>query len=75
MLRLWEAILETVRIVDEDPESAWETHDATLVKNKRHLNEAHFDALRYVSENGTNFTVGLPAVMFGRVVLPRRRMA
>lgn len=61
MLRLWEAILETVRIVDEDPESAWETHDATLVKNKRHLNEAHFDALRYVSENGTNFTVGLPA--------------
>lgn len=59
--RLWEAILETARVVDDDPTSAWETHDATLAKNKRRLNEAHYDALHYVSSNGTDLTVGLPA--------------
>ncbi len=59
--RLWEAILETARVVDDDPTSAWETHDATLGKNKRRLNEAHYTALRYTSANGTDLTVGLPA--------------
>ena len=56
--RLWEAILDVAR-VEDDPESAWETHDAALVKSKRLLNEHHFDALRYTSENGTDLTIGL----------------
>lgn len=59
--KLWLAILDTSRVEDDDPESAWETHNATLAKNKRLLNEGHFRALHYTSENGTNLTVGLPA--------------
>ncbi len=58
--RLWVAILDTARVVDDDPTNAWETHDATLAKNKRRLNDDHFDALHYTSENGTDLTVGLP---------------
>ena len=58
--RLWVAILDTARVVDDDPTNAWETHDATLAKNKRRLNDDHFDALHYTSSNGTDLTVGLP---------------
>ena len=57
--RLWIAILDTARVTD-DPESEWETHNATLAKNKRVLNDNHFDALRYTSSNGTDLVVGLP---------------
>lgn len=60
MYRLWVAILETSRVVDDDPESTWETHNATLAKNKRLLNEGHFCALHYTASNGTDLTVGLP---------------
>lgn len=59
--RLWEAILDTARVVDDDPESAWETHNAALAKSKRQLNEARYVALHYTSENGTDLTIGLPA--------------
>ena len=57
--RLWCAILSVARADGEDPESAWELHDATFEKNLRFLNERHFDALHYTSENGTDLTVGL----------------
>ena len=57
--RLCDAVLAAARVVDDDPESAWETHDATLVKNKRALNEGHYDKLRYHSANGTDLTIGL----------------
>lgn len=58
--RLWEAVLDVTRVVDDDPEDAWETHNAALVKNKRLLNERRFDALHYTSKNGTDLTIGLP---------------
>ena len=57
--RLWVAILDTARVTGDDPESEWETHNATLKKNKRKLNDSHFDALRYTSSNGTNLVVGM----------------
>lgn len=60
LYRLWLAILETSRVDDEDPESVWETHNAALAKNKRLLNEGHFSALHYTSDNGTDLTIGLP---------------
>lgn len=59
--RLWNLILATSRADGEDPESAWETHNASFEKTKRWLNQHHFDALRYRSSNGTDFTVGLTA--------------
>ena len=57
--RLWCGILSVARADGEDPEAAWELHDATFEKNLRFLNERHFDALHYTSENGTDLTVGL----------------
>ena len=57
--RLWVAILSTSRADGDDPESAWETHNASFEKKKRFLNERRFDALRYRSSNGTDLVVGL----------------
>ena len=57
--RLWRLILEVSRADGEDPESAWETHNASFEKTKRFLNSHRFDALRYESANGTDLTVGL----------------
>ena len=57
--RLWCAILSVARADGDDPESDWELHDATFEKNLRFLNEQHFVALHYTSENGTDLTVGL----------------
>ena len=57
--KLWCAILSAARADGEDPESAWELHDATFDKNLRFLNEHHFDALRYTADNGTDLTIGL----------------
>ncbi len=42
-----------------DPQSESETHNAMLEKSKRRLNAAHFTALRYKANNGTDLTVGL----------------
>ena len=59
LYRLWVAILQVARSDGDDPQAAWETHNATFEKNKRILNEGAFDALRYSSSNGTNLVVGL----------------
>ena len=61
LYRLWVLILEVSRADGEDPESAWETHNASFEKAKRFLNGHRFDALRYEAANGTDLTVGLPA--------------
>lgn len=60
LYRLWVLILEVSRAAGEDPESAWETHNASFEKTKRFLNGHAFDALRYEASNGTDLTVGLP---------------
>lgn len=57
--RLWRAILAVSRADGEDPEAAWELHNATFEKNLRFLNEKHFDRLHYTSANGTDLWIGL----------------
>lgn len=57
--RLWLAILEVARADGDDPESAWETHNATFEKSKRFMNEHKFDSLHYRSSNGTDLTLGM----------------
>ena len=59
LYRLWRAILETARSAGEDPQQDWETHNAAFEKNKHFLNGQAFDRLHYVSNNGTDLTVGL----------------
>ena len=60
LYRLWVLILEVSRADGDDPESSWETHNASFEKTKRFLNGQRFDALRYEASNGTNLTIGLP---------------
>ena len=57
--RLWNLILSVARADGDDPESAWETHNASFEKTKRFLSSHHFDALRYEASNGTNLIVGM----------------
>lgn len=56
---LWVAILSAARADGSDPQEAWETHNATFEKNKRILNAAEYDRLRYRSSNGTDLVIGL----------------
>ncbi len=58
--RLWEAILKTVRVTeDNDPVAAWKAHDEAFRARCAWLNAQHFDSLHYRSANGTDFRVGL----------------
>ena len=60
MYKLWRSILYVSRVLEDDADEAWQTHNAAFKKNLRFLNEKKFDSLRYSSSNGTDFTVGLP---------------
>lgn len=55
---LWEAILEASR-VDDDPQKAWEKHNADFIGRCEYLNSLGIESLHYTSKNGTDFTVGL----------------
>ncbi len=58
--KLWEAILTTVRVrEDNDPVAEWKAHVEFLNKKMDWLNEQAFTSLRYKSANGTDFTVDL----------------
>ena len=58
--RLWDAILRTVRVDEEnDPVQAWKAHTDFIESKAAWLNAQHFASLRYRSANGTDFTVEL----------------
>lgn len=57
--RLWRTILAVARADGEDPQGAWEAHNATFEKNKRRLNAYSLDCLHYLSRNGTDLTIGM----------------
>lgn len=56
---LWEAILKTARVDDNDPVKNWEEHNAFLHAQKHKLNELNLDKLIYHASNGTDFEVTL----------------
>lgn len=57
---LFMAILESSRVsVENDPIIEWENHDNSLLTKSQKLNQLNFKSLRYLSKNGTDFTVGL----------------
>ena len=57
---LWEAILQAVRInEDNDPVAEWKAQDEELMRHCKLLNEYNFDRLHFVSELGTDLYVGL----------------
>jgi len=58
MEKLWEAILATSRVTD-DPEKAWEEHNADLHRRCEYLNSLGIETLHYTADNGTDLTVGM----------------
>lgn len=57
---LWEAILRTVRVrEDNDPVAAWKAHTDFIEEKAAWMNAQGFSSLRYKSANGTDFTVEL----------------
>ena len=62
--KLWEAILSTSRVT-EDPEKAWEAHNADLQARCDYLNSLGIEKLHYTADNGTDLTVGMiPEAIF-----------
>lgn len=58
---LWEAILDSVRVWDDNnPVEAWKTHISTLKARVAKLNEHNFKYLKYKNSLGTDLTVELP---------------
>lgn len=58
--RLWEAVLKTVRVNENnDPVAEWKAHTDFIEKKAAWLNAQGFSSLSYHSENGTDFTVDL----------------
>lgn len=58
--RLWEAILKTVRVSeDNDPVAEWDAHMKNIKSKAAWLNEQGFSSLEYKSSNGTDFRVEL----------------
>ena len=58
--RLWDAILKTVRVrEDNDPVAEWQAHTDFIEQKAAWLNEQGFARLHYKSGNGTDFTVDL----------------
>ena len=54
--KLWQAILETVRVTeDNDPVAEWEAHDRELKAHCEKLNALQLDYLHYEAPNGTDF--------------------
>ena len=58
--RLWDAILRTVRVrEDNDPVAEWKAHTDFISAKADWLNAQGFSSLHYQSANGTDFTVEL----------------
>ena len=58
--KLWEAILRTVRVrEDNDPVAAWKALTDFIEEKAAWMNAQGFSSLRYKSANGTDFTVEL----------------
>ena len=58
--KLWEAILRTVRVrEDNDPVAAWKAHTDFIEEKAAWMNAQGFSSLRYKSANGTDFTAEL----------------
>lgn len=59
VLKLWEAIIKTMRLDQKDPLKAWGDHIEDLQDKSKKLNEMNLDYLKYTSSNGTDLTLKL----------------
>lgn len=56
---LWDAILKTVRVDQEDPIKSWQKHNNQLQKAHEYLNDKAYEKLVFTGP-GTNLEIGLP---------------
>ena len=56
--RLWQCVVEAVRLDEPDPVEAWRRHVAMLRERAEALTERRFDAIRFRGP-GTDLTIGL----------------
>ena len=59
MNKLWEAILETVRVNTEDPVAEWKQHDDNLQTKARFLTDKNYTKLHFQAP-GTDLEIELP---------------
>lgn len=57
--KLWDAIVQIVRVDHDDPVEAWKEHNATLATAREILNEKNYQKLIYKAP-GTDLTIKLP---------------
>jgi aminopeptidase len=57
--KLWEAILMTSRVDENNPVKNWEVHNKELQDRCNYLNDLGIKELHYTSSNGTDLRVGL----------------
>jgi len=58
---LWQAILKTMRITDDnDPIKEWDKHNQTIHNHCEIMNKYDFKELRYSNSLGTNLVIQLP---------------
>ncbi|MDF2700471.1 MAG: peptidase [Haloplasmataceae bacterium] len=58
--KLWDAIIKTVRVDQDDPKIAWDEHLKNLNKSSKSLNESHFKMLKFHNKLGTDLSIELP---------------
>ena len=58
--KLWEAILQAVRVGGGDAVERWRTHLDTLQRRMDTLNELNLESLHYKNSLGTDLTIRLP---------------
>ena len=59
MEKLWEAILSTSRVDENDAIENWNKHNANLISKREKLESLRLVSLEYKSKSGTDFKVGL----------------
>ncbi len=59
MNKFWEIIFEICRVNQEDPISAWQTHNKNISNRCEYLNKKQYTALKLTAP-GTDLMVGLP---------------
>ena len=65
MEKMWEAILYTSRVMEEDPVAAWKEHNENLLNRCAYLNNLGIEELHYTAGNGTDLRVGMiPEALF-----------
>ena len=66
---LWNAIFKAVKVVDDDPLTAWQEHRKSFEARVAYLNKLNLNTLTYTNSLGTNLTVDDGSLYLGEIAL------